>query len=84
MNLHEFYIGKAFDAYEYFGAHITKDGVLFRVYAPCAEKIELIGEFNDWDGSEDEMIIRRMGLYLTVLIRIVLVHRCGQIPHQLL
>lgn len=48
MNLHEFYIGKAFDAYEYFGAHITKDGVLFRVYAPCAEKIELIGEFNDW------------------------------------
>ena len=56
MNLHEFYIGKAFDAYEYFGAHITKDGVLFRVYAPCAEKIELIGEFNDWDGSEDEMI----------------------------
>ena len=66
MNLHEFYIGKAFDAYEYFGAHITKDGVLFRVYAPCAEKIEL------------------MGLYLTVLIRIVLVHRCGQIPHQLL
>ena len=43
MNLHEFYIGKAFDAYEYFGAHITKDGVLFRVYAPCAEKIELIG-----------------------------------------
>ena len=34
MNLHEFYIGKAFDAYEYFGAHLTKNGVLFRVYAP--------------------------------------------------
>ena len=25
MNLHEFYIGKAFDAYEYFGAHMTKE-----------------------------------------------------------
>ena len=48
MNLHEFYIGKAFDAYEYFGAHLTKNGVLFRVYAPNAEKIEVIGEFNDW------------------------------------
>ena len=44
MNLHEFYIGKAFDAYEYFGAHLTKNGVLFRVYAPNAEKIEVIGE----------------------------------------
>lgn len=53
MNLHEFYIGKAFDAYEYFGAHLTKNGVLFRVYAPNAEKIEVIGEFNDWDGTED-------------------------------
>lgn len=56
MNLHEFYIGKAFDAYEYFGAHLTKNGVLFQVYAPNAEKIEVIGEFNDWDGTEDEMI----------------------------
>ena len=56
MNLHEFYIGKAFDAYEYFGAHLTKNGVLFRVYAPNAEKIEVIGEFNGWDGTEDEMI----------------------------
>ncbi len=56
MNLHEFYIGKAFDAYEYFGAHLTKEGVLFRVYAPNAAKIELIGEFNHWDGGEDEMV----------------------------
>ena len=56
MNLHEFYIGKAFDAYEYFGAHLTKNGVLFRVYAPNAEKSEVIGEFNDWDGTEDEMM----------------------------
>ena len=55
MILHEFYTGRAFDAYEYFGAHPTDTGVLFRVYAPGAERIELIGEFNDWDGSEDEM-----------------------------
>ena len=55
MNLHEFYIGKAFDAYEYFGAHLTKNGVLFRVYAPNAEKIEVIGEFNDWDETKDKM-----------------------------
>ena len=43
MNLHEFYIGKAFDAYEYFGAHLTKNGVLFRVYAPNALKMVMTG-----------------------------------------
>ena len=56
MDLHDFYIGNAFDAYKYFGAHLTNDGVLFRVYAPNALKIELIGEFNHWDGSESEMV----------------------------
>lgn len=56
MNLHEFYVGQAFDAYDYFGAHPEEGGVRFRVYAPNAEKIELIGEFNDWDGSKDEMM----------------------------
>ncbi len=56
MNLHDFFIGKAFDVYEYFGAHITEDGVQFRVFAPKAEKVELIGEFNGWDGSNDELV----------------------------
>ena len=55
MILHEFYTGRAFNAYEFFGAHPLTEGVLFRVYAPNAEKIEVIGEFNQWDGSEDEM-----------------------------
>lgn len=55
MILHEFYTGRAFDAYDYFGAHPVQNGVMFRVYAPGAEKIEIIGEFNDWDGCKDEM-----------------------------
>lgn len=53
MVLHDFYIGKVFDAYEYFGAHPQKEGVRFRVYAPNAEKIELVGDFNNWEGSGD-------------------------------
>lgn len=55
MNLHQFYVGEAFDAYDYFGAHLTDEGTIFRVYAPAAEKIELIGEFNNWE-SGDEMV----------------------------
>lgn len=55
MDLHSFFVGEAFDAYDCFGAHVGKEGVTFRVYAPNAKKIQLIGEFNGWDGSRCEM-----------------------------
>ncbi len=48
-----FYTGEMFDAYQYFGAKpVYEDGIArgvdFRVYAPSAERIDLIGDFNDW------------------------------------
>lgn len=51
MDLHRFYIGECFDAYHYFGAHPTNTGWIFRVYAPNAKAVEVIGEFNDWHGT---------------------------------
>jgi 1,4-alpha-glucan branching enzyme len=48
MNLQDFYVGKAFDAYTYFGAHYQIDGVMFRTYGPQADRICLIGDFNNW------------------------------------
>ncbi|MDO5558567.1 MAG: 1,4-alpha-glucan branching protein GlgB [Oscillospiraceae bacterium] len=54
MNLQDFYDGRAFDAYEFFGAHIENKKVVFRTYAPQAREIFVIGEFNDWRG--DKMI----------------------------
>ena len=53
MKLQEFYEGQSFDAYEYFGAHKEKDGVMFRTYAPGAAKVTVFGEFNHW--TEEEM-----------------------------
>lgn len=53
MDLHQFYIGKTFDAYEYMGAHIQDGGVVFRTFAPGADKVAVLGEFNDW--TEQEM-----------------------------
>lgn len=51
MVIQDYYEGKAFDAYTYFGAHIEYEGgVTFRTYAPNARAIELIGEFNGWNG----------------------------------
>ena len=54
MNIQDFYIGKSFDAYEFFGAHKIGNKILFRVYAPNAAKVSLVGEFNDWQEEEME------------------------------
>lgn len=51
MVLQDFYEGRAFDAYTYFGAHPESGGVIFRTYAPNARAIEVIGEFNCWEGQ---------------------------------
>ncbi len=48
MNISDFYKGKCFDAYRYFGAFYSKSGTVFRTYAPNAEKVSLMGDFSDW------------------------------------
>ena len=48
MELQKFYMGEAFDAYEYFGAHPDESGVTFRTFAPSAHRITVTGEFNCW------------------------------------
>ena len=61
MNIQDFYIGKSFDAYEFFGAHKIGDKILFRVYAPNAAKVSLVGEFNDWQEEAMEQQHQRNG-----------------------
>lgn len=46
--LEQYLSGQAFDAYRYFGAHHTGEGVVFRVYAPAARAVKLIGEWDGW------------------------------------
>ena len=52
MDFEKFHSGVSFDAYEYFGAHISGDGAVFRVYAPGAERVNLMGEFSLWQERE--------------------------------
>ena len=47
--LYLFHEGSNARAYEYFGAHKTADGVCFRVWAPRAASVSVVGDFNDWD-----------------------------------
>ena len=44
----EFYTGHWFEAYRYFGAHREKDGYVFRVFAPGAKGVTVVGAFSGW------------------------------------
>ena len=46
--LRDFETGHAYRAYEVLGAHLTADGALFRVWAPSALSVSLVGEFSGW------------------------------------
>lgn len=48
MELEQFYRGEEWYAYQFFGAHVNDKGVVFRVYAPRAKKVCLIGSFSQW------------------------------------
>ena len=58
--LYLFHHGKNYKAYEFFGAHPFKEGgrrgFLFRVWAPHAEEVSVVGDFNDWDPEANKMV----------------------------
>lgn len=43
------------NAYEYLGAHKDSDGFVFRVWAPEAKSVRVLGRFNNWDTSSPIM-----------------------------
>ena len=59
MNLKEaeklFLGGCSDDAYRYLGAHPAENGYVFRVYAPNAGSVRLVGDFNGWDTTVPPM-----------------------------
>lgn len=66
-DLTPFFQGRELNAFEYFGSHPGKDGTVFRVYAPHAQSIALIGDFNEWDDTKNAMVKDNAGVWsLTV------------------
>ena len=57
--LKEFAAGVCYDIYETLGAHAKTidgvEGVLFAVWAPCAMRVSVVGDFNLWDGRRHQM-----------------------------
>lgn len=52
-------------AYEYLGAHPTADGAVFRVWAPRAASVSVVGDFNNWDRSKGPMSQAGGGIWET-------------------
>ena len=54
--LYLFHEGSNARAYEYFGAHRkNKNTVVFRVWAPHAKSVSVVGDFNAWNDEADVM-----------------------------
>ncbi len=61
FDMHLFSEGKHWHAYRFLGAHVHEadgiGGVCFAVWAPNAERVSVIGDFNCWDGRSHPMRI---------------------------
>ena len=59
LDLHLFGEGNHHRIYEKLGAHVvTRDGVAgtrFAVWAPNAQRVSVVGDFNSWDGRSHPM-----------------------------
>lgn len=56
MDFYGFYTGQEFEAYRYLGAHAGETSTVFRTFAPNAERISVIGEFNNWQETPMQKI----------------------------
>lgn len=53
--LYDYLMGQTANAYEYFGAHFEKEGVVFRLYAPAASEVSVVGDWNGWNPGANPM-----------------------------
>ena len=65
--LYLFYQGKNYEAYKFFGVHSKKKGrskiFTFRVWAPNAVSVSVVGDFNEWDRGHDPMTMISDGIW---------------------
>lgn len=62
IDMHLFAEGQHWNIYQHLGAHPRTvdgiEGVLFATWAPNAERISVVGDFNDWDGRHHPLRVR--------------------------
>lgn len=68
FDVHLFHEGNLFQSYNLFGAHVYNDQTVFAVWAPNAQKVRVIGDFNEWAGKGYEMEqLSEQGIWITAI-----------------
>lgn len=55
LDVYLFHRGEHREVYNYMGAHLTKNSVIFKVWAPHAKSVAVVGDFNNWTGYDHMM-----------------------------
>jgi 1,4-alpha-glucan branching enzyme len=60
LPIYLFHQGTNYYTYKYLGAHIIDDngGTIFRVWAPCAKSVHVVGNFNCWQKTSKHQMKR--------------------------
>ena len=53
--LDDFHNSFTSEAYKFLGSHYCEGKTIFRVYAPHAQSISVVGDFNNWNGEVSKM-----------------------------
>ncbi|MBM7704802.1 1,4-alpha-glucan branching enzyme [Bacillus iocasae] len=69
FDVHLFHEGSLYESYSLFGAHLVEEnhvqGVRFCVWAPQAKEVRVVGDFNDWNGSNHRLMkISEQGIWM--------------------
>lgn len=60
--------GENYRAYDFFGVHrLKEDTFVFRVWAPHANSVSVIGDFNGWNGEANYMMPVAKGIWEAVI-----------------
>lgn len=68
LPLYLFHNGTNYKAYEFFGVHkIEKDTYAFRVWAPNAEAVSVVGDFNTWNDEAHKCFPISSGIWEAII-----------------
>lgn len=72
--LYLFYQGKNYETYKFFGVHSIKKGrtksFVFRVWAPHAVSVSVVGDFNNWDRNANPLSLIADGVWETTVSKL--------------
>ncbi|MBE6534601.1 MAG: hypothetical protein E7678_06520 [Ruminococcaceae bacterium] len=67
QQIKSFLAGTSHTSYDYFGVHERGDGFVFRVFAPKATRVMLVGDFNGWRDDISLERVDKSGIWEVVL-----------------